>query len=226
MILLHFGLGEVRELVEEVERLGEPFAVRPVGAEQDALDADEVGELAEVLLVVRRDPHVAADRLERILREDPRRLVRLLAQPLHEQRHPVGAVLDARDAQVRVALEHAVDHERRDRVVDRAVGHEDLRERVAVAEAERVAAAPRRREAVVPAVAEMEGDRHRRFREPRPHGVVRACRRANATRPLAAGTGAGRMCTMRAPRSISESTSASAASGSASDIIGAAISRS
>ena len=40
----------------------------------------------EVLLAVRRDPHVAADRVERVLGEHPRRLVGLLLQPLHEQR--------------------------------------------------------------------------------------------------------------------------------------------
>ena len=71
MILPHVGVVEAVELLREVERLGEALAVGPVGAEEDALDADEVGQRAQVLLVVRRDPHVAADRVERVLRERP-----------------------------------------------------------------------------------------------------------------------------------------------------------
>ena len=60
-----------------------------------------------------RDPDVAPQRVERVLGEHPRRLVGLLAQPLGEHVQPVGAVLDAGDAQARVPLEHAVDDERR-----------------------------------------------------------------------------------------------------------------
>ena len=41
---LHVGLVEAAELLREVERLGDALAVGPVGAEQDALDADEVGQ--------------------------------------------------------------------------------------------------------------------------------------------------------------------------------------
>ena len=45
---------EAVELLGEVERLGQALAVRPVGAEQDPLDADEIGQRVEVLLAVRR----------------------------------------------------------------------------------------------------------------------------------------------------------------------------
>ena len=90
---------------DEVERLGEALAVRPVGAEEDALDADEVGERAQVLLVVRRDPHVPRGSC-RAGRPGTTHGVwfACFLQPLHEQVHPVGAVLDARDAQRRVAV--------------------------------------------------------------------------------------------------------------------------
>ena len=79
---------------------------------------------------------------------------------------------------------------------------------------------------VVAAVAEVERDRDRRLGEPGPHRVVELVAERAATCRSAPGTGAGRTCTMRAPRSISESTSASAASGSASESIGAAMRRS
>ena len=84
-----------------------------------------------------RDPDVAAQRVERVLGEHPRRLVGLLAQVLGQHVQPVGAVLDAGDPQRRVAREHAVDDQRRRRVswIARSDG-EDLAERVALAEPE------------------------------------------------------------------------------------------
>ena len=88
----------------EVERLGDALTVRPVGAEEDSVDADELGESLEVLLEVGRAPDVPADGVERILGEDPRGLVGLLAQMLHEPVQPVGAVLDAGDPKRRMAL--------------------------------------------------------------------------------------------------------------------------
>src|SRR3954468_23508279 len=51
---------EAGDLLLEVERLRETFAVGPVGTEQDAFDTDEVGEDFEVFLAVGRDPHMAA----------------------------------------------------------------------------------------------------------------------------------------------------------------------
>ena len=73
-----FVFREVPQLLFEVERLGEAFSVRPVGAEEDALDPDEVGQRTEVLFAVGRDPEVPAKGVDRVLGEDPRRLVRLL----------------------------------------------------------------------------------------------------------------------------------------------------
>jgi len=91
------------ELLLEIERLCDALPVRPVGAEQDPLDTDQLGQRLEVLLEVGRRPDVSANRVERIFVECPRRLVRLLAQSLGEQMEPGGAVLDARDAQARMA---------------------------------------------------------------------------------------------------------------------------
>ena len=86
--LAHLGLVEGVQLLHEVDRLGETLAVGPVGAEEHPLDADEVGQGPDVLLVVRRDPDVAPQHLERVLLEDPRRLVGLLLQPLRRAARP------------------------------------------------------------------------------------------------------------------------------------------
>ena len=93
------------------------------------------GQGAEVLLVVRGDPDVAADGLARVLAEGPGRLVGLLAQALDEQLHPVRTVLDAGDAKAWVAGEDAVDDQRGDGVVNGPVGDQDAAEDVGVAEA-------------------------------------------------------------------------------------------
>ena len=45
----------------------ESLAVRPVRAEQDLVDADGVGQQLHVVLVVRRDPDVVPQLLERVL---------------------------------------------------------------------------------------------------------------------------------------------------------------
>ena len=124
---LHLGLAERRELLREIERLRDAFAVRPVGTEQDPLDADQVGERARGPPRGTASARVSPHRVERILVEVPGRLVRLLAQALHQQVQPVGAVLDARDAQPRMTVEHAVEDQARQRVVDRAVRHDQAR---------------------------------------------------------------------------------------------------
>jgi hypothetical protein len=46
---LHVLLVEAAELLGEVEWLGHPLAVRPVGAEEDAVDTDELGQRRKVL---------------------------------------------------------------------------------------------------------------------------------------------------------------------------------
>ena len=68
----------------------------------------QVAQLAEVVLVERRHPHVALERLARVLRVQVRGLPVRLLQLLEEVEHPVGAGLDRGDAQVREALEEAV----------------------------------------------------------------------------------------------------------------------
>ena len=96
-------------------------------------------------------------------------------QPLGQEVHPVGAVLDARDperrgggrtrrATIRLPM----------RVVDRAVRHHELRHHVDTAAEglEVVLAPPRAGERLVPAVTQVEGDRDRRLGETGPDRVV------------------------------------------------------
>ena len=47
---------------------GESFGVRVVGAEQDVLVADQLGERHDVLLVIRRHEHVAPEDVARVAR--------------------------------------------------------------------------------------------------------------------------------------------------------------
>jgi hypothetical protein len=149
------------------------LAVGPVGPEQDPLDADQIGERAEIVLEVRRHPDVPAHGVERVLVEGRGRLVRELAQALHEQVQPVGAVLDARHLELRVPVEHAVDDQAAQRVVDRAVRHHEAAQDVDVAEAlEGSGGAPRCGEGVVAAVSEVERDGDPCLGEARPDRIV------------------------------------------------------
>ena len=164
--------------------------MRPVGAEQQSLHSDEVGQLAQVLLVVGRDPHVATDRVERVLVEHRRHLVAHLVETLHQQRHPVGAVLDARDAQRGVPVEQAVEHHRPDGVVDRAVRHHELLHcRDPEEGLEALGPTPVLRQHLVAAVAQVERDGDAGLREARPHRVVRGVAEGAA---VAAAVGCGR----------------------------------
>ena len=146
--------------------------------------------------------------------------VRLLER-VQQQRHPVGAALDRRDAQVRVPAEHAVAHERGDRVVDRAVAAGHVTERVVAERLEVAAAAPLVGVAAVARVARVVRDEDARLREPGPHAVVAPRRRANA-RTSGPRTGPERITTTRAPCSSAYSTSASARAGSCRQMYGAA----
>ena len=58
-----------REIVDELERLGEPFGVREVGAEQHPFAADGVDQLAQPVLPERVDVDVAVERGDRVLGE-------------------------------------------------------------------------------------------------------------------------------------------------------------
>ena len=72
--------------------------------------------------------------------------------------HPVRAVLDAAHAHVGEALEDAVNDQRRDRVVDRAVGLRHAPERPAAERLQVFGLAPVRRVLAIAALARVEGD--------------------------------------------------------------------
>ena len=96
-------LGELRDVGGEGHRIGEPLAVRPVRTEQDLVHADGLGEQLHVVLVVRRDPDVVPQLLDRVLFEVVRRGVGGLLEPLDQAVDEVRPVLDAGDLQLRDA---------------------------------------------------------------------------------------------------------------------------
>ncbi len=98
---------------------------------------------------------------------------------MQQRRHPVGAALDRRDPKVRVPPEHAVAHERGDRVVDRAVPAGDRAERVVAEGLEVAAIAPLVGVAAVAGVTRVVRGDDAAFCDARPHRVVhRVARRA------------------------------------------------
>ena len=125
------------------------------------------------------------------------------------------------DLQLRVPGEHLVDDHRGHRVVDGAVVEQHLIERILLAESlERRLAAPQRGDRQVAAVGQVEAHRNARFGQPRPHRIVQ--RIAQRARLDHAGHRRGPHQTILAPRPSTNSTSSTALSGSASEMIGAA----
>ena len=64
-------------------------------------DSDRVGQAAEVVFVVRRDPHVLLDRVERVLDEEPRRrfaCFRSIFSSGYTQSEPFSMLADAQAA--------------------------------------------------------------------------------------------------------------------------------
>ena len=111
-------------------------------------------------------------------------------------------------------------------VVDRSVGDQHRTEGIALAETERVAGTPRRGDTgVVAAVAEMERDRNRRFSQTGPHRVVELV----TERPAGpVPTGYGGRPHVDDPGALVEQPVhfLTVASGSASESMGTAMSRS
>ena len=105
------GCGRSRELVDELERVAEPFRVREVGAEQHAVGAERVDEVAHVVLVERVDPHVAPQRVTRVLVEATRHLLVHAVEAVEQAGHPRAAVLDDAHAQAGEPLEETVGDE-------------------------------------------------------------------------------------------------------------------
>ena len=93
--------------------------VREVVGPHQVVPVHVVGVLERGPVVLERHVDVLGEVLARQLRELLARgqpvavaLVRVV-HPVHEVRHPAGVGLDAHDRQVRVALEHAAEHEHR-----------------------------------------------------------------------------------------------------------------
>ena len=74
--LLDLGVIEViaTQIGGETVRVGEALRVRPVRAEQDVLEPDQVLELTKLVLIERRRPDVLAQLLDRVRRERRRAL--------------------------------------------------------------------------------------------------------------------------------------------------------
>src|SRR5262245_32874786 len=58
---------EAFDRLEEIERLLDTFDVRPVAAEDDALDRHDLGQIGDVVLPERGDPHVLVELVDRVL---------------------------------------------------------------------------------------------------------------------------------------------------------------
>ena len=179
--------------------------MRPVGAEQDALDADEVGERAQVLLVVRRRPTRGGG----WCRAGPPRTPTASGSPASAAASPAAAPSRSRSrCSRRAASGDGRTRRRRPATpivswIARSDDQDLARGRRRCRTLEVALAAPRR--------GEQRCSRCRRGgtrpgSTPRP-GAPRPGRgrgrRASGRPPFGPGTGAGRMCTMRAPRSIS-----------------------
>ena len=134
------AVSRIARVEREVAGLGEPFGVRVVGAEQDALLADQPGERNDVLLVIRRHEHVATEDVAGPLADpasEPRAVATHavhLVHHLQQVRHPQRAVLDADAADVGEPAEQVVEDQRGERVHDRAIAVEarPLERRLAV----------------------------------------------------------------------------------------------
>ncbi len=128
--------------------------MREVGAEEHALGAERVDQVAHVVLVERVDPHVASEGVARVLVEAPWHLLVHAVEAVEQAGHPGAAVLDHADAQIREAREETVRDERGERVEDvAALFVEERAEQRLVEALELVAAAlPVGRVAVVPGV--------------------------------------------------------------------------
>ena len=99
---------EGRQLAQEVERVGEPFRVRVVRAEQHVLDADQLGQLVDAAPRRRARPRRGGGRSRSGAARTPSAADRTPARSARTGPHPAAAVLDARHADAGEAVEHAV----------------------------------------------------------------------------------------------------------------------
>ena len=180
--------------------LDEALGVRPVGAEQHVVDADQVGEAPDVVLVERRHPDVAAERLDRVAGEGVGDLLVELGEPPEQLGHPARPALDGGDPHARVAGEHAVDHERAERLHRRPVGRDERAERVEAERLHLAAGAPVVGVAAVAGVARVVADGDAGLVDHAPEPGRTRGRRASGRRTRVR-MGAARRQTMRAPAS-------------------------
>ena len=95
-----------------------------VRAEEHVVDADQVGQRAEVLLPERADVDVALEDLDRVLGEVLGHLLVDVRQALQQGRDPAAAVLDHGHLERREPRQRAVADQGGDGVLDRAPGRE------------------------------------------------------------------------------------------------------
>ncbi len=114
-------VGEGGDVLHVVGRLGQPFGVGEVGAEQQPVDAELVLQHLHVVLVVGSHPDLTLELVDGMVLEGEGHLAVAVAQRSEERGHPHGAVLDRRQPQVREALQHAVADERGEGVGDAAI---------------------------------------------------------------------------------------------------------
>ena len=130
MILVTAGSPSVATRSANCAGSAESLRVGEVRAEQDAVVADDIGERCDVLFVVRRHRHVAQKiSLGRTLMRPPshgplRPMPVHLVHDLQQVRDPQRPVLDTEALHVGKPAEQVVQHERGERVHDRAIAVE------------------------------------------------------------------------------------------------------
>ena len=155
--------------------------MRPVAAHEDALDADDLAQRRQVVLVEGRHPHVAPERLAGVLLVGERRLAERLLQLGQQVEGPVAAQLDRRHPDVGEPVEEPAGQHRRHRVVHRVVAEQ--RPKRALSERLHLGAlAPVRQVAAVRAVAAVQGEGDAGLVHPRPERVIEGVGVATAAR--------------------------------------------
>src|SRR5439155_17615573 len=118
-------LVEFLELDDVVERLWHAFDVRPVGPEDHALRAHQVDDLVDVVLPKRVDPNVPAEGVRGVFGEVGGKAAYGRAQLAEQVGEKLRAVLDRRNAHSGEPLENAVEDQRDEKVVSRALHRHD-----------------------------------------------------------------------------------------------------
>src|SRR5665213_704881 len=97
---VRIGIVEVLEVLDVTRGFGESLRVGVVRSHEDVTSPEERPQLTKLVLIVGRHPHVAFERLARILLVEVRRLAIRLLQLLEEMEDPLRAGFNACDPQV------------------------------------------------------------------------------------------------------------------------------